>query len=104
MEEIGIYLIAESSTVENGKLNGHANGSVTSSTNKGGSPADAEVDPGPDGTRQAFLSLEQVETRQAKASVLEVFKKVNTQHWASKHWLMLHSHSDTENQIYHLDI
>ncbi|XP_022607924.1 equilibrative nucleoside transporter 2 [Seriola dumerili] len=63
-------LLSESSTVENGKLNGHANGSVTSS------PAEAEVDPRPDGTAQAFLSLEQVDREQAKASVIEVFKKI----------------------------
>ncbi|XP_071334173.1 equilibrative nucleoside transporter 2-like isoform X4 [Trachinotus anak] len=62
--------VAESSTVENGKLNGHANGSAT------GSPAEAEVDPRPDGTSQAFLSLEQVDKGQAKASVKEVFKKI----------------------------
>ncbi|XP_071334171.1 equilibrative nucleoside transporter 2-like isoform X2 [Trachinotus anak] len=63
-------LLKESSTVENGKLNGHANGSAT------GSPAEAEVDPRPDGTSQAFLSLEQVDKGQAKASVKEVFKKI----------------------------
>ncbi|XP_023282942.1 equilibrative nucleoside transporter 2 [Seriola lalandi dorsalis] len=63
-------LLSESSTVENGKLNGHANGSVT------GSPAETEVDPRPDGTTQAFLPLEQVDREQAKASVIEVFKKI----------------------------
>uniref|UniRef100_A0A8D3C687 Equilibrative nucleoside transporter 2-like n=1 Tax=Scophthalmus maximus TaxID=52904 RepID=A0A8D3C687_SCOMX len=61
-------LIAESSTVENGKLKGHANGSVSSSL--------AEAKPGPDGNKQAFLSLEQVEKTQAKASVIEVFRKI----------------------------
>ncbi|KAM7377613.1 hypothetical protein PAMA_014086 [Pampus argenteus] len=59
-------LLTESSTVENGKPNGHANGTVPSSTAKDNSPAEAEV------IRQAFLSLEQVE----KASVIEVFKKI----------------------------
>jgi len=34
------------------------------------------VDPGPEGHKAAFLSLEQVEKGQAKASVMEVFKKV----------------------------
>ncbi|XP_067435141.1 equilibrative nucleoside transporter 2 [Thunnus thynnus] len=68
-------LLTESSTVENGKLNGHANGSVPSSTTNDSSPAEAEVD-SPDGTKQAFLSLEQVERGQAKASVIEVFKKI----------------------------
>lgn len=53
--------------MENGKLNGHANGG----------PAEAKVDPDADGTKRAFLSLEQGEKRQAKASVQEVFKKVN---------------------------
>lgn len=77
MEDICIYSIAESSTVDNGELNGHANGSVTSSTTKDSSPADAEVDASPDGTNRAFLSLEQVEKRQDKNSVIQVFKKVN---------------------------
>lgn len=71
-----MYLFAESSTAENGKLNGHANGSVTSTT-KSSSPADeAEVESSSDGTKKAFLTLEQVEKGQAKASVFEVFKKV----------------------------
>ncbi|GAA6221711.1 equilibrative nucleoside transporter 2-like isoform X2 [Lates japonicus] len=69
-------LLKESSTVENGKLNGHANGSVTISTVSGSSPAEDEVEPSPDETKQAFLSLEQVERRQAKASVIEVLKKI----------------------------
>ncbi|KAI3376624.1 hypothetical protein L3Q82_017057 [Scortum barcoo] len=60
-----IYSVAESS-----KLNGHANGSA------GGSPAEDEGDPDSDGTKQAFLPLEQDEKGQAKASVLEVFKKI----------------------------
>ncbi|XP_051231277.1 equilibrative nucleoside transporter 2 isoform X2 [Dicentrarchus labrax] len=66
-------LLKESSTVENGKLNGHANGSA------GGSPAEVEVDPDNDGTKHAFLSLEpeeKPEKGQAKASVIEVFKKI----------------------------
>lgn len=62
--------LAESSTVENGKLNGHANGSAA------GGPAEAEVDPGTDATKHTFLSAEQGEKGQAKASVIEVFKKV----------------------------
>lgn len=57
--------------MENGKINGHANGSVP-----GSSPLEAEADPSPDATKQAFLPLEQVEKEQAKASVIEVFKKV----------------------------
>ncbi|XP_034712688.1 equilibrative nucleoside transporter 2 [Etheostoma cragini] len=69
-------LLKERSTVENGKLNGHANGTVTSSATKDGSAAEAEVEPSPDGPKQAFLSMEQVEKGQAKASVLEVFKKI----------------------------
>ncbi|KAG7220156.1 hypothetical protein INR49_027996 [Caranx melampygus] len=63
-------LLSESSTVENGKLNGHANGSVS------GSPAEEEAEPRSDGTTQAFLSLEQVDRGQVKASVIEVFKKI----------------------------
>ncbi|TNN40805.1 Equilibrative nucleoside transporter 1 [Liparis tanakae] len=38
-------------------------------------PRLAEVDPGPEEPKAAFLSLEQVEKGQAKASVMEVFKK-----------------------------
>ncbi|XP_029381686.1 equilibrative nucleoside transporter 2-like [Echeneis naucrates] len=63
-------LLNESSTVENSKLNGHANGSVTSVR------AEAEVDCSPDGTKQAFLTLEQADRGQPKASVIEVFKKI----------------------------
>lgn len=59
--------IAESSLVENGKLNGHANGG----------PAAANVEADADGTKCTFLPLEQVEKKAAKSSVLEVFKKVN---------------------------
>ncbi|XP_049423788.1 equilibrative nucleoside transporter 2 [Epinephelus fuscoguttatus] len=69
-------LLKESSTVENGKLNGHANGTVSSSTTKDSSAAETEVDPCPDGHKQAFLSAEQVEKGEAKASVIEVFKKI----------------------------
>lgn len=67
VEVVCTYPLAESSTVENGKLNGHATGG----------PAEAAVDPNADGAKRAFLSLEQDEKGQAKASVLEVFKKVN---------------------------
>lgn len=56
--------------MENGKLNGHVNGSA------GGSPAENEVEASADGTKRAFMSLEQDESGQAKASVVEVFKKV----------------------------
>ncbi|XP_036968173.1 equilibrative nucleoside transporter 2 isoform X1 [Acanthopagrus latus] len=63
-------LLKESSTVENGKLNGHVNGSA------GGSPAENEVEASADGTKRAFMSLEQDESGQAKASVVEVFKKI----------------------------
>ncbi|KAM8899981.1 equilibrative nucleoside transporter 2-like isoform 1-T2 [Spinachia spinachia] len=55
-------LLKESSIVENSKPTGQANGSATSSPTKGGVVAEAEV--------------EQVEKGQAKASVLEVFKKI----------------------------
>uniref|UniRef100_A0A671XRB1 Equilibrative nucleoside transporter 2-like n=1 Tax=Sparus aurata TaxID=8175 RepID=A0A671XRB1_SPAAU len=65
-----ILVIAESSTVENGKVNGHVNGSA------GGSPAENEVEASADGTKRAFLSLKQDESGQAKASVVEVFKKI----------------------------
>ncbi|CAN9509701.1 unnamed protein product [Ophioblennius macclurei] len=71
-------LLKESGAVENGKLNGHANGGPA----KVPIPADGEGEPaaaaaaGSDGTKQAFLSLEQAEQAQAKASVMEVFKKI----------------------------
>ncbi|KAF7658809.1 hypothetical protein LDENG_00007660 [Lucifuga dentata] len=66
-------LMKESSTVENGKLNSHANGSASSR----GTTADAtaEADSGSDGTKQAFLCLEG-EQEQTKASVKEVFQKI----------------------------
>lgn len=69
--------ISESSTAENGKLNGHANGSVANSTKSSSPPHEAEAESSSEGTHQAFLSLEQVEEGQEKSSVFEVFKKVN---------------------------
>lgn len=63
-----VFQFAESSTVENGKLN---------DCPANGGPAEVKEDPDTDGTKQAFLPLEQEEQGQAKASVLEVFKKVN---------------------------
>ncbi|XP_028284725.1 equilibrative nucleoside transporter 2-like isoform X2 [Parambassis ranga] len=68
-------LLKERSTVENGKLNGHANGTVTRSEAKNSSKDDEE-DLKPDGTTEAFLPLE--EARPAKASVIEVFKRIRT--------------------------
>ncbi len=56
--------------MENGKVNGHTKSS------DGGSLAEADVDSTVDGTKHAFLSLEQDEKGQAKATVVEVFKKV----------------------------
>lgn len=46
--------------------NGHANGG----------PAEGQKDTEADGTKVAFLSMEQEERGQSKASVIEVFKKV----------------------------
>uniref|UniRef100_A0A3Q3XDB2 Uncharacterized protein n=1 Tax=Mola mola TaxID=94237 RepID=A0A3Q3XDB2_MOLML len=57
-------LIAERSTVENGKLNGYTNGGP------------AEADPDADGTKHTFLPLEQDGKGKSKASVIEVFKKI----------------------------
>lgn len=55
--------------MENGKLNGHANGSAGT--------VEAGSDAAPDETKQAILMLEQGEEQvQAKASVQEVFQKV----------------------------
>lgn len=72
--EVRLYIhsIAESSMVENGKLAEHVNGSAIGNSAKGSSIAE----PRSDGTKQAFLPLEQVERGKAKASVIEVFKKV----------------------------
>lgn len=64
--------VKESSTVENGKLNGHANGTVTSNSTK----VEEEVEPTPGENNQAFLTLNHVEQEPEKASVLEVFKKI----------------------------
>uniref|UniRef100_A0A8C5G7M3 Equilibrative nucleoside transporter 2-like n=1 Tax=Gouania willdenowi TaxID=441366 RepID=A0A8C5G7M3_GOUWI len=72
----GLNLSAEISVVENGKVNGHANGSALSNTAKGGSGPEAEGPPSADRSTQAFLSLEQMEKGGAKASVMEVFKKI----------------------------
>lgn len=69
-------LLKESSMVENGKLTGQANGSVISNSAKDSGESEAEMEPRSDETKQAFLSLEQVERPQAKASVTEVFKKI----------------------------
>lgn len=57
---------AESSTVENGKLACPASEAL----------AEAKAESDADGTKQAFLSLEPEAMGGAKASVLEVFKKV----------------------------
>ncbi|XP_055012512.1 equilibrative nucleoside transporter 2 isoform X2 [Boleophthalmus pectinirostris] len=62
--------------VENGKLNGHSNGSVPSGTEKGEGPCEMELESCPDKTKQAFLSLEPEEQKQDKATVIEVFKKI----------------------------
>ncbi|XP_075890062.1 equilibrative nucleoside transporter 2-like [Nelusetta ayraudi] len=59
-------LLKESRTVENGKLGSHASEAA----------AEAKVESDAEGTKQAFLPLEQEEKGRAKASVLEVFKKI----------------------------
>ncbi|XP_074480926.1 equilibrative nucleoside transporter 2-like [Sebastes fasciatus] len=69
-------MLKESSTVENGKPNGHANANGTVASGAAEVTEVAEADPSPDGPKQAFLSLEQVEKGQAKLSVIEVFKKI----------------------------
>ncbi|XP_061922122.1 equilibrative nucleoside transporter 2 isoform X1 [Entelurus aequoreus] len=65
-------LTVESSAVGNDKLNSHTNASVASSPNEDGALQEGKVDV----TKQAFVSLEQVEKNQAKSSVIEVFKKI----------------------------
>ncbi|KAM3590443.1 uncharacterized protein V6R79_009697 [Siganus canaliculatus] len=64
-------LLKESSTVENGKPNGHTNNGSAAA-----SPAKTDGDPAEDGTKQAIFTLEQDDKGQAKASVVEVFKKI----------------------------
>ncbi|XP_028998961.1 equilibrative nucleoside transporter 2 [Betta splendens] len=64
-------LLTESSAVENGKPSCHANGAA-----KRGPAEEAEAESSTDGTKQAFLELEQLEPAPAKASVFEVFKKI----------------------------
>ncbi|XP_056298195.1 equilibrative nucleoside transporter 2 [Pseudoliparis swirei] len=62
--------LLKESCISEEKPKDHANGSAA------GGAAEAEVDPGPEGHKAAFLSLEQVEKGQAKASVMEVYKKI----------------------------
>ncbi|XP_008317987.1 equilibrative nucleoside transporter 2-like [Cynoglossus semilaevis] len=64
-------LLKDSTTTE--KLNGHSNSTASNS----GGRAEAQMSSGPDGNKQAFLSLDQGEEKtQAKASVMAVFKKI----------------------------
>nr|XP_057924146.1 equilibrative nucleoside transporter 2 [Doryrhamphus excisus] len=65
-------LTAESAAVDNGRLNHHANGSVTNSPNKDVALQEGDVDT----TKQVFVAVEQVKKSQVKASVIEVFKKI----------------------------
>lgn len=66
-------LLKESKPVENGKLNGHTNGSVPI---KEDGPNETELESSPNKSKQAFLALEPEEQKQDKASVIEVFKKI----------------------------
>ncbi|KAJ0006429.1 hypothetical protein NQD34_013702 [Periophthalmus magnuspinnatus] len=69
-------LLKGNKPVENGKLNGHSNGSVPNSTaDKGDGPCEMELESCPDKSKQAFLSLE-CEVQKDKASVIEVLKKI----------------------------
>lgn len=69
-------LLTEGSVVENGKLNGHTNGSAGCEPPQVVITGKCNEERSSDHTKQAFLSLEQVEKRQAKSSVLQVFKKI----------------------------
>ncbi|XP_061618927.1 equilibrative nucleoside transporter 2 [Phyllopteryx taeniolatus] len=70
-------LTAESSAADNGKLGSHANGSVAGGPNKDGASGDGEAGGSrPHRSKEAFLSLEQVEKKQGKASIIQVFKKI----------------------------
>ncbi|XP_077401253.1 equilibrative nucleoside transporter 2-like [Vanacampus margaritifer] len=62
--------------LDNGKLNGHANGSLAGSPKKDGASEEGDGEARRDRSKEAFLSVEQVEKKQAKASIIEVFKKI----------------------------
>ncbi|XP_077357038.1 equilibrative nucleoside transporter 2-like [Festucalex cinctus] len=71
-------LTVESTAVDNGKLNGHANGSVAGNPNQDGASeeGEGEAEARRDRSKEAFLCMEQVEKKQEKASIIEVFKKI----------------------------
>ncbi|XP_019713938.1 equilibrative nucleoside transporter 2-like [Hippocampus comes] len=69
-------LTAESAAVDNGKLNGLANGSVAGSPNKDGASEECEGEAQRDRSKEAFLSEAPVEKKQEKASLIEIFKKI----------------------------
>ncbi|XP_007555926.1 equilibrative nucleoside transporter 2 [Poecilia formosa] len=62
-------LLTDGTPLENGKLNGHANGAVASIALDSSGQDEAKLETSPDRSRQADSSAE-------KASVLEVFKKI----------------------------
>ncbi|XP_061665161.1 equilibrative nucleoside transporter 2-like [Syngnathoides biaculeatus] len=66
-------LTAETSAADSGKLSSHANGSAVGGPSKDDAPEDGSR---PDRSKEAFLSLEQAEPKQGKASVVQVFKKI----------------------------
>ncbi|XP_037116484.1 equilibrative nucleoside transporter 2 isoform X2 [Syngnathus acus] len=65
-------LLAESLTADGGKLNGRANGSAPAKDGDGAEGSEARRDR----SREAFLALGQADKKQAKASIVEVFKKI----------------------------
>uniref|UniRef100_A0A8C8CTT3 Equilibrative nucleoside transporter 2-like n=1 Tax=Oncorhynchus tshawytscha TaxID=74940 RepID=A0A8C8CTT3_ONCTS len=65
--------VTESGTAENGKLYGHANGSLA---NGGASGEEVELKGAGVSPKQAFLTLEQAEVRDRKSTIMEVFKKI----------------------------
>ncbi|XP_049599296.1 equilibrative nucleoside transporter 2 isoform X2 [Syngnathus scovelli] len=65
-------LLAESLTADGGKLNGRANGSAPVKDGDGAEGSEARRER----SREAFLALGQVDKKQAKASIFEVFKKI----------------------------
>ncbi|XP_041841492.1 equilibrative nucleoside transporter 2 isoform X2 [Melanotaenia boesemani] len=74
-EETTDELLKDGSKMENGKLNGHANGLVSDTAAKPSSQAGLELVSSTE-SKKPFLSLEPAERGQAKASVLEVFRKI----------------------------
>ncbi|KAM6949388.1 equilibrative nucleoside transporter 2-like [Aplochiton taeniatus] len=69
-----VELLKDCSVAENGKLNGHANTAAANGLASRGAGGEAEGEASADGSKQAFMTLEQAE--ETKSSVMEVFKTI----------------------------